>query len=104
MYKVARILLTQPRPPSLPGGEAGDLVNVPVEEGVRLRVGDVEQLAGLGHVAGDPLVHRHADLVVAATLQCSKIAHKTGTVSELNILCIWCSNVPHSFNATSIEQ
>ena len=57
----------------VPGGEAGDLVNVPVEEGVRLRVGDVEQLAGLGHVAGDPLVHRHADLVVAATLQGRKV-------------------------------
>ena len=70
---VARIPLTQPRLPSLPGGEAGDLVNVPVEEGVRLRVGDVEQLAGLGHVAGDPLVHRHADLVVAATLQGRKV-------------------------------
>ena len=50
----------------VPGGETGDLVNVPVEEGVRLRVGDVEQLAGLGHVPGDPLVHGHADLVEAA--------------------------------------
>ena len=82
MYKVARILLTQPRPPSLPGGEAGDLVNVPVEEWVRLRVGDVEQLAGLGHVAGDPLVHRHADLVVAATLQGRKVylLHNTGNL------------------------
>ena len=81
MYEVARISLTQPRLPFLPGGEAGDLVNVPVEEGVRLRVGDVEQLAGLGHVAGDPLVHRHADLVVAATLQGRKVYYicNTGT-------------------------
>ena len=36
---------------------------------MRLRVGDVEQRAGLGHVPGDPLVYRHADLVVAALVE-----------------------------------
>ena len=58
-----------------PGGESGELVNVPVEERVRLRVGDVELLAGLGDVPGDALRHGNADLVVAALKQIIESRH-----------------------------
>ena len=45
-----------------PGGEARDLVNVPVEKWVFLGVPDVEHLARGRHVPGHALVAREADL------------------------------------------
>lgn len=47
----------------VPGAEAGAVVHPPVEERVGVRVLDVEDLAGGGHVPGDALVRRDADLV-----------------------------------------
>ena len=47
----------------VPGAEAGAVVHPPVEERVGVGVLDVEDLAGGGHVPGDALVRRDADLV-----------------------------------------
>lgn len=50
------------------GAEAGAVIHAAVEERVRVGVLDVEDLPGGGHVPGDALVRRDADLVALRSL------------------------------------
>jgi hypothetical protein len=59
-FKLSRHVAQTHNSPRL---ESSDLVNVPVEEVMRLRVGNVEQFSRLRDVTGDALVDRDANLV-----------------------------------------